>query len=149
MQLILIRDMYLSSCTLGTLQVPGTLGVFQTMERTWVASDVCRGGLSGVSCIPEGTYKLVRHDSPKHPMTWALVNDELDVCHNPTPGKRSDVLIHPANYAHELEGCIAPGTGRMLTNNEWMVLSSRAAFLAIKAALPYTDDHTIVIERGT
>ena len=52
-----------------------------------------------VSCIPEGTYELVKRWSPKF-------NRHLQVLNVP---KRKFILIHPANDAkHELKGCIAP-----------------------------------------
>jgi hypothetical protein len=146
MQLRLVRDSYGEDYTLGQLFVPGVLNPYQTLERPWLPSDVCRGGMTGISCVPESTYKLVRHNSLKHPQTWALVNDDMDVCHEPTAGKRSDVLIHPANYVSELEGCIALGMSRMYVHGQWAVISSRAAFDDIKKYVPWTDEHTLIIE---
>jgi hypothetical protein len=52
-----------------------------------------------VSCIPEGSYALVKRWSPKF-------NRHLQVMDVP---QRKDILIHPANDAlQELKGCIAP-----------------------------------------
>lgn len=143
MMLTLTRDTYLKDCTMGVLSI-GT-NKFQTMERPWIQSESCRGGAPCVSCVPEGTYQLVLHDTPKHPQTWALVNLDLDICHDPAPGKRSDVLIHPANYAIELEGCIAPGESRFSHGGEWTVVDSRRAFNMIKVLVPWTAGHELVI----
>src|SRR5690349_2620025 len=98
-------------CSLGLLFV-GQLQI-TSIERPWIPSDLCKGGTKGISCVPLGLYKLVRHNTDAHPMTCALVNRDLDVVHLPgesdNPNARTAVLIHPANWAHELRGCIAPG----------------------------------------
>ena len=147
MNLILTRDVVRTDCTLGLL----TLNAhhWQTIERPWIPDESCRGGQAQKSCVPLGFYKLVRHDTPKHPKTWALVNHELDVCADPITGKRSDCLIHPANWAFQLEGCIAPGKGRSWDGHEWMMTDSRAAMTELQAALPWTDEHTIEIRGVT
>ena len=54
---------------------------------------------TGVSCIPEGRYELVKRWSPKFLRHLQVMN---------VPG-REYILIHPANEAlQELKGCIAP-----------------------------------------
>lgn len=98
-----------------------------------------------VSCVPVGTYQLVRHDSAKHPKTWALVNEALDIFENPAPGKRSDCLIHPANFAFQLEGCIAPGIDRSKNGQTWMVTDSREAMTQLQGVVPWTDEHRLEI----
>lgn len=120
--------------------------------------------MPGHSCIPAGTYQLVPHisarlheDDGKTPLkTWALVNPDLGITHLPTdpvPGgigyaHRSSVLIHPANYASQLEGCIAPGArrARALGNGPWMVTDSRASFKALREYLDTNPgDRTLTI----
>ena len=60
------------------------------------------------SCLPCGTYDLVRHNSAQRPNSWALIGD--GVSHMEQPGvARYACLIHVANWARELKGCIAPG----------------------------------------
>jgi Family of unknown function (DUF5675) len=147
MNFVLTRDKFTAVETLGTIEVGGQ--TFQSIERPWVADSEHMGGAPGVSCVPEGTYVLVLHDTPKHPRTFALVNESLGVVHNPTPGLRSDVLIHPANWARELEGCIAPGRERVRDNGEWMVTHSADAMRAIHALVPWTEGHSIEIKRAT
>lgn len=153
MNLVLTRDLSTSDCTLGKLTIDGTT-FYDTIERPWIPDDQGgRGGKPEVSCVPIGTYQLVRHDTPAHPKTWALVSHDLDIYADPTAGKRSDCLIHPANFSHELKGCTAPGKERaQQQNGEWMVMRSREAMAEIQAAVPWTDEHTLTIlsqEGGT
>ena len=64
-----------------------------TIELPW------KDNLTGVSCIPEGRYRLEKIYSPR--FEWHLLVVGV-------PG-RQDILIHPANDAlKELRGCIAP-----------------------------------------
>lgn len=148
MHLVLTRDLYTAKETLGILKVASEQ--FQSMERPWVPGNDPGedGGEPRISCVPEGIYALVLHNTPKHPRTFALVNDALDVVHNPTPGKRSSILLHPANWARELEGCIAPGRERLPSDGEWMITESRACMRAILALVPWEAGHTIEIIRG-
>jgi hypothetical protein len=90
-------------------------------------------------------------------MTWALVNPDLDVVHFPgedsNPNARSAVLIHPANFVHELRGCIAPGTRTSPAvaahGGGYMVMESRKAMKMIQDHMPWTDEHTIEITEAT
>jgi hypothetical protein len=56
-------------------------------------------------------------------MAWRLANVD----------KRIGILIHPANYASELNGCIALGMAR----NEVMISSSRRAQALFDAEMGY------------
>ena len=93
MELELIRT-YLPEGTNGSLLHSGTL-ICSCIELPW------RENRHQVSCIPEGTYVLVKRYSPH--FQWHF--EVKDV-----PG-RDLILIHPANDAAlELKGCIAPVT---------------------------------------
>jgi hypothetical protein len=144
MMLTLLRDSDDGVCTLGVLRLGPNLGDphWQTIERPWIADPSSKpGGMAGRSCVPPGNYDLVIHDSEAHPETWALVNTTLGVTHW-GPSQRSAVLIHTANTAAELRGCIAPGLIRGVRT----VLRSRDAFAQVKAALPWTNGHTLEIK---
>lgn len=149
MNLILHREKQqppADDCTLGLLFV-GQLTLC-TIERPWVPSENGVGGTKGVSCVPLGKYRLERHNTEAHPNTWALVNEELGVAHFPgtNPLMRTAVLIHPANFAHELRGCIAPGTRASVDEaGRHMVQESRKAMKMIQDMVPWTDDHTLEI----
>lgn len=161
MKLILPRERRQPSqaCTLGFLLLPEKNLSLVTIERPWIpAADPVRdrGGMKGKSCVPLGLYRLVRHDSPKHPRTWALVNFELDVVHHagddhdPDEDREED-LIHSANYVDQLEGCIAVGTRTEVAPSDrggFCVRDSRIAMDKLRAALPWTDDHTLEIREG-
>jgi hypothetical protein len=122
LELTLERDYRDYSCTMG--MISNGVKSLHTIERPWRASDKIKGGLKGASCVPPGRYRLERHSSDNHPNVWALVNHVLDVYHwdadvpkhlrdeTGQPIARTLVLIHSANWASELRGCIAPGTSR-------------------------------------
>ena len=144
MNLTLTRDLMRADCTLGRIQVGETF--YETMELPWLNNQ------QGISCVPQGDYQLFRHNSEAHPRTWALVNPKLNVIHYPQDGAsgcRSLILIHIANYAAELRGCIGVGMARVFIGHTWMVQQSARAMAAIQAALPWTDDHTLTIRSLT
>jgi len=87
-----------SDGTFGTLIVPlPGASVLQTMEDDWLDNR------AGISCIPEGTYPLVRSWFYKHNYEVFEVTK--------VPG-RHRFLIHPGNTEEDVEGCIAPGFSR-------------------------------------
>src|SRR6187551_2557116 len=141
MILTLEREPQHPDCTLGVLVVGDV--ALSTIEKPWIPG-LLEGGMKGVSCVPRGTYRLVRHDTEAHPRTWALVNEALNVFHLPGPSvpptARTAVLIHSANFAHELRGCIAPGTrtGRD-SEGRYMVQESRKAFAMIQHRVSWDD----------
>jgi hypothetical protein len=91
----------------------------QTLERPWIPGDEWRGGKPNHSCIPFGTYNIEPHSSNKFGEVWALVNHDLGVYHYPAERRyttdRSAILIHVANYVHQLQGCITPGLGSQIS----------------------------------
>ena len=56
-----------------------------------------------MSCIPHGLY-VFRFRPSKRFIKCYRANDE-------DTAPRTGILIHPANYVHELKGCIALGSG--------------------------------------
>lgn len=149
MYLSLIRDTATGNYCLGTLQA-GALQ-FQTLELPWVADSVGKGGKHGVSCVPPGLYQLVRHDSPRHPKSFALVNPELDVYHaeQDVPSSkllfaRTEVLLHVANVPSELLGCIGVGLSRGIG----CIKQSAPAMGEFNMVVPWIPGHAIGIEFG-
>lgn len=153
MKLTLLRDYKGPDCSLGKLSTDGFSS--ETMERPWVPSPSAPCGKKGVSCVPPGFYRLVPHNSEAHPMTWALVNPKLWVYHweQEVPPEhaafaRTVVLIHVANRASELRGCIAPGRGRATeASGARMVTQSRLAMADLQAVLGWspTTEHLLEI----
>jgi len=95
--LSLIRTDLMDQQTLGRLYVLGQNGqvLFQcvTLELPW------KDNQRNISCIPPGRYRIVRRRSAKYGLHLHILN---------VPG-RDWILIHEANYFHQLRGCIAVG----------------------------------------
>ena len=150
MILELRRDFSDGSCTLGRM----TTGerAWDTMERPWVPHATAPCGVKGVSCIPAGTYQLVPHSTEQHRNVWALVNPQLWVYHleSDVPAQRLGVartlvLIHVANWAAELRGCIAPGKRRAKVDGVWMVQSSGDAINELRNVLNGKFDNKLIV----
>lgn len=146
MYMALYRDVSAKAFVQGSLTVgPST---FASLELPWLPDAVGKGGHPDASCVPSGLYKLVRHDSPKHPKSFALVNPDLDVYHadvDVPPGKKSfartEVLLHIANYPYDLEGCIGVGT----TRGDGCINDSRNAMTKFNQLVPWEDGHYLGI----
>lgn len=91
-----------------------------------------------MSCVPDGRYELLRHARPNGDVVLALRNPDLGVYysaeHVPAEGGRTLVLLHSANFARELQGCIAPGLALTIHENELMVTASRQAMVLVMRA---------------
>lgn len=131
--MILIRHAYLTDCTLGWLVLSGLR--LATLERPWIPSAVHRGGMPQVSCIPDGTYRLVAHEGPRFRNVWALVNPTLDVHQFPSGPGRSAILIHSANRVQDLAGCIAVGLEHGRMDGQHAVMRSASALSQLHAEL--------------
>lgn len=133
MVLTLTRYAYTPTETQGVLRAGKQ--EFQTIERPWIKS-LHPGGMSFESCVPDGEYAFVPHTRPDGTRTVALVNPELGVWYQkedrPDVWGRYLVLIHAGNRVRDVVGCIAPGLGRTIYENEVMVTSSRAAMKQLK-----------------
>jgi len=93
-----------------------------TLELPW------KDNQRRVSCIPEGTYKAIKHRSPKFGESVWIQN---------VPN-RSEILIHPANYVRQLLGCIAPGDSLRDIDGDGLddVTNSRNTMNKILSLLP-------------
>jgi hypothetical protein len=97
MKLFVLRGSYNSDSTFGMVVLEDGTAVAVTVELPW------RDNAKGLSRIPAGTYRCTRWDSPKFKIvTWEILA---------VPGAREKCLLHPANLAVQLEGCIAIGHG--------------------------------------
>ncbi len=105
--------------TFGALYIEG-LPMLYTVERPWLNNE------PDVSCIPAGEYRLKLRNSP---LITRITKGERSQGYEVTgvPG-RSFVMIHPANLANELNGCIAPGMRLGEIDGVPAVLHSRQAF---------------------
>lgn len=129
--MILSRFAYTPTDTQGRLII-GDWSCF-TIERPWIRSDH-RGGTPFESCIPDGIYSVAPFIRPNGDMALSIVNPELGVYLNEhdrpedSAGNRHGrylCLIHSANFADEVVGCIAPGRRRRNADRGVMVTQSR------------------------
>ena len=115
--LLLERFGHEPGATWGRLTLPADGGVFFMVEPPWVYNR------RGESCIPCGTYQLERHDSKRHPHSWALVGPGVSHFEEPQVD-RFACLWHSANYPSELKGCGAPGSRISVIRGRQCVTSS-------------------------
>jgi hypothetical protein len=109
------------------------------MEKKWDDNK------PNVSCIPAGHYQLNPTLSPKFGSTYCLESESLGVSLSGDT-RRTHILIHKANKASELQGCIAPASGFGVLGGEWAGVNSAKAYDTLMATLA-GDKHTIEIVR--
>ena len=90
-----------------------------------------KSNLPDISCIPEGVYQCVPHDSPAHSNTWEITN---------VPD-RSDILIHNGNFLKNTSGCIICGS--QFYGNMEAVGGSDMAMSLLRRTLPSSFSLTI------
>jgi hypothetical protein len=90
----IIRFKRSDEVTIGRLLHEGLS--FYTVERPWLDNKAF------VSCIPDGSYKVKRFDSPKFGKAMWQITEVPN---------RTFIIIHLANYSHDLQGCIGLGLG--------------------------------------
>jgi len=128
------------ACCRGLLEVfdvdGGLVKRFYSIEKPWIPHE--NGGRAGMpfrSCIGPGIYDLSNYMRPNGDKVWRLVNPDLDVFpfEADIPAARSGkgrflILIHIANRAYDVVGCIGPGRSwRTEANGGLMVTNSRDA----------------------
>lgn len=114
-------------------QIIGTAAVGFKSFKTLELPD--RGNARNISCIPKGTYKAVKHNSPKFGESIHILN---------VPN-RSEVLVHYGNFYLDTRGCILIGIGLADINGDGIkdVTSSKRAMRELLSLLP--DEFDIVI----
>lgn len=99
------RKNYLDVQTLGRMDVISD-NVWQyclaSLEQEWNDNEVSD------SCIPAGTYTVIKHNSPTHGKCFKV----LDV-----PG-RSQILFHKLNFYKQSEGCTGVGLFHHFLNSD-------------------------------
>ena len=115
MKLHLIRDIDTGNETLGNLYADDEW-ICYTIERPWKDNE------RRISCLPIGTYSLTTKEYGRFYDRYKL---PIPILGNTEP--RSEILIHPANYARELAGCIGVGSKR----TDISVLNSRKTWFKL------------------
>ena len=105
--IVLERLAYLPNCTIGRLLAGSH--AWATIERPWINNE------TNISCIPEGSYRCEKYNSPRFPRTYEIT----DVVN------RTHILFHIANKPIEVKGCI--GLGKRVSFDRYEVLDSRVA----------------------
>ncbi|WP_434357409.1 DUF5675 family protein [Parasalinivibrio latis] len=134
-----LKRRYFPHGTYGTLHREDGSKVCCITERAW------ENNAPGKSCVPEGTYTLYPHQSPKFGKCYALEAKALGVTRQ-GPSLRTHILIHKANKPSDLQGCLAPGVDFGFVGNEWAVINSKAAFDALMRELG-GEPATLTIEK--
>jgi len=107
-------------CTLGQLLDSDNELYCYTLELPW------KDNIPHESCIPEGTYKVIPHNSDAHPDTWEITN---------VPG-RSAILIHTGNTVEDSLGCILVGNSVGNIDGNPAVLNSFVTIDKLRGLLP-------------
>lgn len=90
--LSLERYAYAPEATMGRFHLPNNQMLY-TCENPFL------NNTQDISCIPEGAYKMRRHNGDRHKDTWILIG---------VPG-RSEIVFHIGNDINDTLGCILPG----------------------------------------
>jgi hypothetical protein len=123
-----ITRLYLDDCTIGVLEVDG-LRCF-TLELEDFDNEV------GISCIPEGAYRVNKHYSEK-----------LGACFNiQDVDGRTYIRIHSGNYTRQIQGCVLVGSSLMDIDKDGIidVGNSKATLNKLLELLP--DEFDLRIE---
>jgi hypothetical protein len=96
----LIRTASGPLATMGYCDLP-------TGERLYTIEPPWKDNHADISCVPPGAYTLMPYHSPEHGPTWYLQNADNTV--GGRGAARSYCELHSANWARQLEGCIAFG----------------------------------------
>jgi len=117
--------------------------VIYTVERPWIQDDTeeHRAGKPFESCIPEGIYELLRFDRSNGDRVWSISNPDLGVFVAKDQmlydTDRYACLVHAANRADQVVGCVAPGLGALHRSGGYSVMHSREAMEALESCLAY------------
>lgn len=126
--------------TFGEVQTIGDVYVYDdkhhlkyrcfTLELPW------RENQRRISCIPAGTYNVIKHKSKKFGDSFWVLN---------VPG-RSEILWHYGNYKNDTLGCILPGRNLVDLNSDGNVdvTSSRVTMRSLFMLMP--NQFTLKIE---
>jgi len=131
------RFLYTPKGTMGAWYVDREF-ICLTVEKPWWDNEL------SVSCIPEGLYDLRSRESgvirrtskEKYRTGWEICN---------VPGGRTYIMVHIANYARSLEGCVGVGEKLTVIGDSFAVSNSAKAFDKFMDSLDINKDHVVSI----
>ena len=130
-----LRRSYLEAGCLSAISADGK-EICKAVERPY------KNNAKNISAVPAGVYNISLYNSNKHGNCFILTNDNLHITKFDEQNcTRFGILIHPANYPEQLEGCIAPGL--TFHNKKYGVVSSRLAMKRLGAIIK---DNSYTIE---
>src|SRR5574337_480152 len=135
MLLLLSRDLFTDSSTIGTLSVDGVLQC-QTLEDTDRHLEAGGTKIYGQTAIPRGTYEVIVDWSPRFQKNMPHV---LDV------PQFEEIRIHPGNAPEDTEGCILVGLRRGVDFIYQSVVAFSLLLPKIEAALDAGDTVTLEV----
>lgn len=112
--------------TRNTTSEAGTFGTLTNNDGSFLCYIVERPYTGDHPCIPVGVYPVTPYASPTKGDVWMLQNT----------APRSEIEIHPANWASQLLGCIAPGATIEFIEGLMGVSDSKNTFAMLKKILP-------------
>jgi hypothetical protein len=118
--LLLREKQQMLDCTLGVLYDPDSQAICCTLELPWLDNH------AQTSCIPKGSYKVTRYNSPS--------KGEVFLLHD-VP-ERSMVEIHAGNTVDDIKGCIAVGATYGRIKGKRAVVDSRKTMMMLREELP-------------
>jgi hypothetical protein len=126
--MIKIKRGYFDDCVIGRLEC----GTFHCFTLELPDKDNARN----ISCIPEGTYKAFKRNSPKNGAVIELIGVK----------NRTNIQIHVGNYTSQIEGCILVGKSITYMNKDSIpdVTDSRNTLIKLLDLLP-KDNFTVEI----
>lgn len=130
MNLVLRRLSQTAYATFGILTDADDKQLCVTLERPWLDNQ------HDISCIPAGTYPLVRYRSPKRGYdVWLLEQ---------VPN-RDMIEIHVGNVPIDTDGCVLVGSHFGETSKGYGIVDSHTAFDALMAATKHDATGTITV----
>ena len=130
MILLLHRLSQTAYATFGTLSDGENRQLCVTLERPWVSNE------HDISCIPAGTYPLVRYHSPKRGYDVWLLDDVPN---------RDAIEIHIGNVPKDTDGCILVGSHFGETIKGYGIIESKKAFDLLMQRTAGESDGSITI----
>jgi hypothetical protein len=123
-KLVILRSNF-DRQTLGNMLVMSDTEVLfqcKTLELVWKNNERKQ------SCIPEGAYEVVKHESPTFGACFWIKN---------VPN-RAEILIHPANYYSDLLGCVGVGQAHTDINGDGLrdITNSKKTMETLLKLLP-------------
>lgn len=97
-----------------------------SIEQSWRNNEPFR------SCVPDGEYVLMPHESKKHGKVFVMINETMGIYKNESDCKKKTdrfkcYFVHVGNRASDVEGCVALGFDMMFDKKGFGVTDSSEA----------------------